>query len=198
VEARVSDQQQKHASPNGAPPLYAISAEFASPGAVLAAAQAMRARSLGRLEIYSPVPIPGAVEALGRSRRPIPAWMAVGGVVLGFAAMMGMCIYATAVDYTFDIGGRPLVSWPAFMVPSVSFAMLTGAVVVFFNWTFLCRLPLLNHPAFNIPQFLRASQDRFFLTVEPTPSQKTFDAAAVEQALARLAIRPLAVTRVGR
>lgn len=178
-------------------PLYAVSAEFATSEDVLAAARALRPKDLGRLEIYSPVPIPGAVEALGRRHHSIPYWMGAGGVTLGFVAMMGMCIYATAVDYAFNIGGRPLVSWPSFLVPSVSFAMLGGALVIFFNWTFLCRLPRLNHPCFNVPGFLRATQDRYFLLVEPVAS-RAFDPAAIERALSRLATRPLSVARVVR
>lgn len=187
-------------SHDGEPPLYGIAAEFGSPDAVLAAAHALRPKDLGRIEIYSPVPLPGALDAVGRTHRSIPAFMALGGAVLGFALMMGMCVYATAVSYVFDIGGRPLVSWPAFIVPSVSFAVLTSALVVFFNWTFLCRLPMLNHPAFNIPGFLRASQDRFFLTVAPQQGAETgsLDPEAVERALAALAQRPLAVSRVKR
>ena len=47
-------------------PLYAVSAEFTTAEAVLAAARALHPRGLGRLEIYSPLPIPGAVEAVGR------------------------------------------------------------------------------------------------------------------------------------
>ena len=190
-------------SPNkhvGEAPLYGIAAEFGSPDAVLAAAHALRPKEFGRLEIYSPVPVPGALDALGRKHRSVPSMMAVGGVVLGFALMMGTCIYATAVSYVFDIGGRPLVSWPAFIVPSVSFAMLTAALVVFFNWTFLCRLPMLNHPSFNIPGFLRASQDRFFLLIAPSTGHepKSLDADAVERALSALSQRPLAVSRVKR
>ncbi len=177
-------------------PLYAVSAEFGSPDAVLAAARALRPRDLGRLVIYSPVPVDGAADAVDIDMRPIPYWMATGAAVLGFAAMMGMCVYATAYDYVFVIGGRPLVSWPSFMVPSVSFAMLCAALVVFVNMTFLTRLPLLNHPSFNIPGFLRATQDRFFLLV--ASRDESFDADAVERALARLAVRPLAVHQVPR
>ena len=175
-------------------PLYAVSAEFGSPDAVVAAAVALRPAAFGRLEIYSPVPIAGAVEAVGRDAPPVPYWMATGAVVVGFVAMMGLCIYATAFDYKFDIGGRPLVSWPAFVVPSVSFAMLCGALVVFFNMTFLNRLPMLNHPAFNIPGFLRVSQDRFVLTI--AANGDGFDPLAVERALSKLAALPLAVHRV--
>ena len=177
-------------------PLYGIAAEFASPEAVIAAAHAIQPHGFGRVDIYSPVPIAGAVEAVGLPPRPIPHFMATAAVVIGFAAMMGMCIYATAYDYAFDIGGRPRFSWPAFAVPSVSFAMLLGALAVFFNFTFLARLPMLNHPSFNIPDFLRATQDRFFLAI--LHNDETFDADAIEKALATLAARPVTVTRVPR
>ena len=177
-------------------PLYAIAAEFGSPEAVVAAARAIRPRGYGRIEIYSPVPIEGAVDAVGRNPRAIPHFMATGAVILGFVLMMGMCIYATAYDYVFDIGGRPRFSWPAFAVPSVSFAMLLGSLVVFFNFTFLARLPMLNHPSFNIPNFIRATQDRFFLTI--LQNDEAFDVDAIERQLAGLAAKPLAVTRVPR
>ena len=177
-------------------PLFAVSAEFASPDAVLAAARALRRLQLGRLDIHSPVPLDGAIDALGLKPRAIPQMVAAGAVCVGFAAMMGMCVYATAYDYVFNIGGRPLVSWPAFVVPSVSFATLLAAAAVFLNMTFLNRLPLLNHPAFNIPGFERATQDRFFLTIEPRGD--AFDPLAVERALARLALRAVAIHRVLR
>ncbi len=192
-------EAQKHVF-EGQAPLYAVAAEFGSPDAVLAAVRTLQRKDFGRLEIYSPVPIPGALDVLKRSHRSVPSFMAVGGAVLGFALMMGMCIYATAVSYVLDIGGRPLISWPAFMVPSVSFAALTAALVVFFNFTFLCRLPMLNHPSFNIPGFLRASQDRFFVTISPPTAHEpsSLDFAEVERVLGRLEQRPLAVSRVNR
>ena len=122
--------------------------------------------------------------------------IAVGAVILGFAAMMAMCIYATAVDYVFNIGGRPLVSWPAFVVPSVSFSLMAGAVVVYLSMLFLNRLPRLNHPAFNIPDFTRVTQDRYFLTVEE--DRATLDIGAIESALDGLSDRAIRVTRVPR
>ena len=186
---------QLHAEQTEAP-LYAISAEFGSPESVVAAAGVLRPRHFGRLEIYSPVPIPNAVAVIGREAKPIPYYFVGGATVLGFVAMMGMCVYATAYDYRFQIGGRPLFSWPAFAVPSVSFAMLTGALAAFFNMTFLTRLPLLNHPSFNIPGFGRATQDRFFLIVAAL--ETPLDPVAIEKALNGLGTRPIAVARVPR
>ena len=186
------------ASDRGRPeeaPLHAVAAAFGSADALLACVRALATRGFGRLDAYSPIPIPGMAEALGLRHAPLSR-LALGGVLAGFAASMGLCVYATVYDYPFDIGGRPAMSWPAFVVPSVSFAMLTGALLVYLGMLFLNRLPRLNHPAFNIPDFERVTQDRYMLSVEP--GEDPLDAEAIEQALAALPDRPLAVMRVAR
>jgi hypothetical protein len=179
----------------GEAPLFGVSAEFDDPHALLAAVLALRDRRFGRLDCFTPVPVAGLGAAL-RLRTTSMHWFAGGGVGVGFVAMMGMCLYASGYDYVFDIGGRPRFSWQSFVVPSVSFAMLGGAVVVTMAMLLLNRLPRLNHPAFNIPGFGRMTQDRFFLAVEARDDD--FDCAAVEAALSRLAAPPLAMHRVPR
>ncbi len=109
--------------------------------------------------------MPRTIRALGLEGRSILPY-ALGGAIVGGAAFYGMCIYATAYDYVFLIGGRPRFSWPSFVVPSVSFAMLCGCLAVHAALLVLNRLPRLNHPAFNIPTFERATQDCYFLAAE--------------------------------
>ena len=176
-------------------PLWGVSAEFATPAAMVAALLALRDRGLGRLDSFSPLPVPEAEAALRLPRQRI-GWFGLAGAVLGGVGMMGMCIYSTVYSYRFNIGGRPLVSWPAFMVPSVSFAMLCGALFVVAAFLVLNRLPRLNHPAFNIPNFGRASEDRYFVAIEARDD--AFDPAEVERALGQLAQRPSRVSRVPR
>ena len=174
--------------------LYGVSGEFETAEALAAAFGVLQARGLGRLEAYSPVPVPGTHEAPQRlgSLTTIAGIGAIGGG-LGLFAMI---VYATGYDYVFNIGGRPVFSWPYYIVPSFSFAMLAGTVLVVLAMMFLNRLPRLSHPAFTIPGFARASQDRFFLCIEARESG--FDAEAVERSLAELALPPLAVHRVPR
>lgn len=176
-------------------PLWGVAAEFVTPEAMVAAAEALRDRGLGRLDTYTPVPVPGAGEALRLPREPIHPF-ALGGALLGGALMMAMCAWETTSDYVFNIGGRPLFSWPAFVIPSVSFAMLIGTLAVLLAMLVLNRLPRLNHPAFNIPHFGRSTQDRFFLVVEAR--DEGFDPGAVEQAFAALRSQPVVVSRVPR
>jgi hypothetical protein len=46
--------------------------------------------------------------------------------------------------------------------------ILVAALVAFLGLLFLNGLPHPHHPVFNVPQFARASQDRFFLCIEAT------------------------------
>ncbi len=176
-------------------PLWGVSAEFRTPGAMVAAIERLQGQNLGRLDAYSPVPIPEAAATLRQPTHSIPPF-AIAGVLIGGAAMMGMCLYATGYDYVFNVGGRPRFSWPSFVVPTVSFAMLLGTLAVVFALFLYNRLPRLNHPAFNIPNFTRSTQDRFFLAVEA--QGEDFDPVAVERALTALADRPSRIDRVPR
>jgi hypothetical protein len=85
------------------------------------------------------------------------------------------------------------------VVPSISFAMMTGCIAIHLALLVLNRLPRLNHPAFNIPGFLRASDDRFFLSAEARSDR--FDAARFERRLTSLPVeagRPLEIRRIPR
>ncbi len=183
------------AEPNDPAPLWGVSAEFETADGLVAALDALRDQRLGRLDAYSPVPIPEAAQALRLPRQPIHPY-ALAGALLGGAGMFGMCAYATVWSYRFNIGGRPQFGWPAFIVPSFSFAMLTGTLCVLLALLILNRLPRLNHPAFNIPDFGRATSDRFFVAIEARDA--SFDPDRVEHVLAGLALRPHRISRVSR
>ena len=105
-----------------------MSAEFDDAGALAAAAGALKERDFGaRIETYGPVPMRRVAESLGRPAGILPL-LALGAALAGGLAFMGLCLYASGVDYVFDVGGRPRFSWPAFLVPSVSFGTLCGGL----------------------------------------------------------------------
>ncbi len=179
-------------------PLFGVSAEFATPDALLAAVCALRDHRLGRLDAFTPVPVQGLAEALGFHPETVRPFAVIGviGVIGGFAAFMAMCAYETGAAYRLNIGGRPNISWPSYIVPSFSFALMVAAALVVLAMIVLNRLPRLNHPAFNIPGFTRASQNRFYLAVEARDER--FDPVAVTRALQGLASRPIAIHQVPR
>ena len=181
-------------------PLWGISAEFASEAELVAAAQALHRFQSEHvhLDAHGPVPIPQTLRALRIRDRTIRPF-AILGALLGGGAFLAMCIYATAFDYTFLIGGRPRFSWPSFVVPSVSFAMMSGTLAIHLALLVLNRLPRLNHPAFNIPGFSRSTVDRYFLSAEAQGD--AFDAERIAETLADLppqAGRPITIRRIAR
>jgi hypothetical protein len=107
----------------------------------------------------------------------------IGGIVggLGGYAMMS---YAMAVDWPMNVGGRPLQSWPMFIPITFELTVLGSALLGFFGTLALCRFPMLYHPVFNVPEFARASRDRFFLCIEATDAQ--FDLHTTRRFLERL------------
>ena len=181
-----------HAS---APPLWGVSAEFDNPEAMVAALLVLRDHDLGRLDAFSPIPVPAASAALNMPHEHL-TWFGLVGVIAGGTGMMGMCLYATIISYRFNIGGRPLVSWPSYVVPSVSTGMAAGTLVLVAAFMLFNRLPRLNHPAFNIPDFGQVSEDRFFIAIEARDDG--FDPVSIERILNRLPSRPRRISRVPR
>ena len=184
----------EHESADGAP-LYAVAAEFNTPDALLTATRALHARRFGRIDTFTPMPVPGIDECLGMRTNRMGA-IALTGWIVGACGFFAMIVYATVYDYRFNIGGRPLLSWPYYIVPSFAAGILVSALAVALALLAICRLPRLNHPAFNIERFESATQDRFWLCIEAGDAR--FDADAIEAAIAALPQRPLSVQRVPR
>lgn len=137
-------------------------AEFAEPEAMLAATKALREEGW-RVELHSPFPVKGMKEALGFRERTVPHSFVIGGVI---GAVSGFLIQAYANwAYPLDIGGRPLIAIPAFMMIvfelMVLGSVLTGLATMFAR----NRLPRLHHPLFDAERFHLASDDRFFVSL---------------------------------
>ncbi len=175
-------------------PLWGVAGEFADVDGMVAAARVLHLSSRYRVDAYAPIPSPQAATALGM-RAGHAGWAWAAGAA-GGAAMFGMCMYATGYDYVFDIGGRPRFSWPAFLVPTASFACLCAGMAVVAAMLIQNRFPRLNHPAFNIPGIGRATQDRFFVVAHAHTGD--FDPEPVERAFAGLDAPALTVSRVPR
>ncbi|WP_058545211.1 MULTISPECIES: DUF3341 domain-containing protein [Pseudomonas] len=169
--------------------LYGLLADFATPQALVDASRAARSAGYSRLEAYSPFPI-AALEKPFRLEDRRVLWFGIGGALLGALCGFGLQVYAS-LDYPIDIGGRPLIALPAFMIVTFLMAVLFGAIFSVFGLYWLCRLPRLHHPLFEADVFRRAMDDRFLLCIRSDDPR--FD--GVETAL-WLADRAVSVTRV--
>ncbi len=121
------------------------------------------------MEAYSPFPI-DELSGPASGRTAMPAIVFAGGC-FGLVGGFFMQYYAAAIDYPLNIGGRPLNSWPSFIPVTFELTVLCAALAGLIGMLALNRLPMPYHPVFNVPEFGRASQDRFFLSIEAADPQ---------------------------
>ncbi|MEZ4616092.1 MAG: DUF3341 domain-containing protein [Caldilineaceae bacterium] len=164
--------------------LYGLMAEFMGEEEILEAARTARTAGYRAVEAYTPFPIEGLAEILGVRGRRLPLIILAGGIVGGGGALF-MQWYAATISYPINVGGRPLASWPSFIPVSFELTILAAAFAAVLGMFALNQLPQPYHPVFNAPRFLRASNDRFFLSIEASDPQ--FDRETTEQFLAGLA-----------
>jgi len=144
---------------------YGLMAEFDSPSAVVAAARRVYEAGYRRINAYSPFPIEELSEAIGFHRDNVALATLIGGI-LGALGGFALQYWTSAIDYPINVGGRPLLSLPAFIPITFETTILLASFGAFLGNLLMNGLPRPYHPAFNAPNFARASQDRFFLCVE--------------------------------
>ena len=91
--------------------------------------------------------------------------------------------YAAVFNYPFNVGGRPLNSWPTFIPVTFELTILCAALAAFVGLLWLNGFPRPHHPVFNATRFNLATFDRFFLCVKAIDPR--FDPAVVRDLLER-------------
>jgi hypothetical protein len=137
--------------------------------------------------------VEGLAEILGHEKTAIPALILTGGIIGGVGGYF-MQWFATVIHYPINVGGRPLHSWPSYIPITFELTVLCASVFGFIGMLALNRLPQHHHSVFNAPDFLRASQDRFFLCIEA--ADPLFEVTATRAFLENL--RPIKVSEVER
>lgn len=148
-----------------APILFSVIGEFDAPGDLIRAAERARAEGFTQMDAYSPFPIHGLSDAMGFHDVKLPWSIAIMGGV-GAVAGLGLQYWTAVIDYPMNVGGRPLFSWPSFIPVTYECTILFAALTAVFGMLAFNGLPKPYHPVFNAPNFLRASQDKFFLSLE--------------------------------
>ena len=149
------------------PAIYGLLAEFHHADAIVEAAHDVHAAGYRKLDAYTPYPIEELIEALHIGRSRVPRIVLAGGIT-GLLAGWGLQYWSSVIEYPLNIGGRPLNSWPAFIVASFETTVLFSALAAVVGMLALSGLPQPYHPVFNVPGFALASQNRFFICVEAT------------------------------
>jgi hypothetical protein len=169
------------------PKYYGLLAMYADPEALIEASRRTRDAGYRHIDAYTPFPVHGLADAIGFRRTKLPAIVLCGGItgaIVGFA----MQYIANVWHYPINIGGKPMNSWPAFIVPTFECTILFSAFSALLGMLALNGLPMPYHPLFNLPAFELASRSHFFLVIES--SDPKYQADDTRQFLEQLEPKP--------
>ncbi|MBL8861896.1 MAG: DUF3341 domain-containing protein [Planctomycetes bacterium] len=162
-------------------PIHGLLAEFDKPEALVEAARQARAAGYTKVEAFSPMPIHALDGVLGLKNR-LPFFVLAGGIT-GMLTGAALQYWTSVIEYPTDIGGRPWLSWPAFVVPMFETTILFAALTAVFGMLIMNGLPQPYHPLFHVKRFAEATRSRFFFLIEAEDPK--FDLPSVREFLAR-------------
>jgi len=145
-------------------PIYGLMAEFDTPTGLVEAARQTTQAGYRKIDAYSPFPVEELAEAIDFHSNRVPLVVLIGGILGGLSGYL-MQYWISVINYPVNVGGKPLHSWPAFIVVTFEMTILFGGLSAVFGMLALNGLPMPYHPVFNVPRFAFATKDRFFLIV---------------------------------
>lgn len=148
--------------------IHGVMAEFPTPEEAARAARLAREKGFIHLDAYGPFASPELAEAIGFREKKM-ARCVLGGGIFGGLCGYSLVYYATVLAYPHNIGGRPFNSWPSFIPITFETTVLGACVTGVVSLLILNGLPRLSHPVFTARNFVRATNDHFFLCLLATP-----------------------------
>lgn len=155
--------------------LYGVVAEFKDVTALYHAAEKVRDAGYKKWDCHSPFPVHGLDDAMGMRFTRLP-WVILIMGLTGLFAGTYLQYWTNAVDYTYDISGKPKWSLPANIPVIFELTILFAAFTAFFSMWIANRLPRWYHPLFRNERFARATDDSFFIALHA--KDKKFDLAS--------------------
>src|SRR5262245_52405492 len=144
---------------------YSLIDEFTGSEPLVEATKMAYEMGYRRLDAYTPFPVHGLAEAMGRRGIRIPLIVLAGGILGGLTGFL-LQTYGAVFDYPLNVGGRPYFSWPMFIPITFELTILGAVFAAVFGMLALNGLPQPHHPIFNAPNFEMASRSHFFLCIE--------------------------------
>jgi hypothetical protein len=157
-------------------------AEFETPEQLMHSVHELRHLGLRELDTFTPYPIKGMEEALQLSRSPVNRATLLGGL-LGASFAYFLQWWANADNYPLIVGSRPPHAAPAFVPITFETTVLFAGFSALLSCFFLCGLPELWNPVFEVEGFESASVDRFWVGIDASDGH--FDRGRLQQQLAQ-------------
>src|SRR5258708_6883320 len=146
---------------------YGLMAEFDDINNVITAARRVYGAGYRKIDAYSPFPVEELSEAIGFHKNGVALVCLVGGL-LGCTGAFTLQWWINTISYPINIAGRPLNSWPSFIIVTFEMTILFSRLTAVFGMLALNGLPMPYHPVFNVQRFEFASKDRFFIVIFPS------------------------------
>jgi hypothetical protein len=134
---------------------------FTSPAAIKEAAQRVHALGFTKFDAFTPFPIHGIEKKMGIRK----SWLSLVTLVMGLAGaglLYYFQVWTSAVDWPLNVGGKPLVSWPAFIPITFEGMVLIGGISTVVALFVVMRLPSYNAKVLDP----RLTNDKFGLFID--------------------------------
>lgn len=146
-------------------PMYGYLVEFEDIDVFIEAVERVRDSGYTKWDTHTPFVVHGLDGAMGVRATKLPL-LVFGGGLAGTVLGIGLQWWTNAVDYPFLISGKPMFSLPANIPVAFETTILLAALTALGGMLWFNGLPRLYHPLFRSEAFKRATDDRFFISVE--------------------------------
>ena len=162
---------------------YGLVAAFDTTPDFFHACEQVRDAGFSQWDALTSFPVHGLDAAMGVRRSKVPRFSLAGGIT-GFCTGMSLIWWTGAWEYPLIVGGKPYFS-PMFAFPiSYELTILFTAFATIIGMFILNKLPMHYHPVMKAPQFVRATDDRFYIVIEANDPK--YNAAATRAFLEKL------------
>jgi len=132
---------------------------FHDPESALAAAGQLKGAGFARPELMSPIPIHGVEAVLGPKKSVIKRFTLFGGI---FGGLSGFALAAgTAVLYAHPTGGRPIITFPPYLIITYELTILFGILATVLGFLISARFPAIRERVY-VPE---TAVNKFAVTV---------------------------------
>jgi Protein of unknown function (DUF3341) len=137
-----------------------IISSFGDEAQCASAIEELRAAQVGDFNAFSPFPSHKIEHAIGKKKSPV-RWIVLAGGISGVLTGLAITI-GTTYEWRLNAGGKPLLSWPPFIVICFELMVLLGGIAGFFGVLGLAGVPTTE----SAPGYEgRFGEDRFGLVV---------------------------------